>query len=598
MKNHLGWFGGVCLLLSACGGGGGGDSDSSDNSDDNIDNSPTLSVVQGKAAAGGPIIGLVTIKDSSSPAEFKVSAIAADGSFSFDVSDMTAPFMVRAEGTVGGASYSIYSAAASADINGNINITPLSDLIIANIAGQLAANYFSSGDFSALTTTALDTAESALQARLQPVLTAIGLADSIDLLRTSFNPDHTGLDAALDVLRVTTDTDTAVATITNVLDNVSITDDLTSTADASVITQSTVATGLTEFQQIAAKFASLTSYFAGASLPSPSDPGLNALFDGTNFLWDGDDLSTILSALTSNQLFLGMKFTNVTLESISGSTAKVGFVVQYSGKTQHFNWQLNKPASEWLFAGNQRIGYVSVNALADRDQNGTIKTGLWIEVDNLNVATPDYAVVTGSALPTSTGGANGTSAGLLLFNDGTGEFVLAAPSAAYNGTGTTPDTSSNDQYWLGDTAINTISDGTVYTITIYEDNGTVGNLTDDTAAATYTDKLKKRPALSTELSAASFPAISTSATTVSTVANAGGNLTVDWTLPTGVTAENVYFYRSYMDTSFDDAETEVSGSATTGTLTIGAPTGTISAHGISVHATDIFGRDLDSRINN
>ena len=585
------------LLISACGGGGGDDSGAT------INPQPTLSVVSGKAAAGGAIVGWVTIKDSSVPTEEKRVAISTDGSYTFDVSDMTAPFMMRADGTVGGTSYSIFSAATSADINGTVNITPLTDLIVANIAGQLAQNYFSGGSFSGLTTAALNAAETTLQARLQPVLTAIGLADTIDLLRTSFNPDHTGLDAALDILRVTTDTATALATITNVIDNITITDNLASQADTDVLAAtSNVASGLTDFQQIVAKFATLTGYFA-TSLPAPTNTGLNALFDGTNFLFEGSNLSTFLTEITAMPTLIGAQFTDITLGTINSTTARVGFVIKYSGKTVPFQWQMNKSASGWLMAGDQQIGYVSVNAFSAYDDSTTIRTGLWLEASNFNTTSVSYAVITGNGLPTATGGANGSSSGSLLFKNISSEgFQLAASGAAYNGSSTTRAQVCNcnsNQYGLNDTAIGTISDGDVYTIRLYYDNGTPSNLSDDgTPIATYTDKLMKRPYFNTELSAASFPVITTSATAIATAASTGGNITINWTLPTGLIADQVHFFRSYTNSSNDSIENEVLGTATGSTLTLIAPSGTIYSHGVSVTATDVFGREFGTSINN
>ncbi|RYZ35486.1 MAG: cytochrome c, partial [Sphingobacteriales bacterium] len=48
---------------------------------------------------------------------------------------LTAPFVFRAEGRAGGSIYVLHSAATSADVGGTINITPLTDLVLANVAG-------------------------------------------------------------------------------------------------------------------------------------------------------------------------------------------------------------------------------------------------------------------------------------------------------------------------------------------------------------------------------------------------------------------------------------------------------------------------------
>jgi len=181
------------------------------------------------------MVGTVTTKDSSSPAKDKIVTIAADGKYTVDVSDLTLPLMMRADGQVGGRSYSLYSAATSADIGATVNITPLTDLIVANIAGQVAATLYNSGNFSGMTQAALNQAETQLQQRLQPVLDAVGLSALIDLLRTTFNADHTGLDEVLDILRVTVDPTTLQATIQNTSNNQQIVDDLASQTDATVL---------------------------------------------------------------------------------------------------------------------------------------------------------------------------------------------------------------------------------------------------------------------------------------------------------------------------------------------------------------------------
>jgi hypothetical protein len=197
------------LVLTGCGGGGGGGSGSSSNGS----SAPTAisQTLSGTAAAGAPIAGMVSVKDSLGT--IRTVTIAADGKYTLDVSGLTAPFMLHAEGNVGGRTYNLFSAAVAADINGTVNVTPLTDLIVANVAGQIASTLYSSGNFSRLTPTELTQAEANLRTRLQPVLTALGLNASTDLLRATFNANHTGQDALLDVLRVTVDPVLVQATI-------------------------------------------------------------------------------------------------------------------------------------------------------------------------------------------------------------------------------------------------------------------------------------------------------------------------------------------------------------------------------------------------
>ena len=115
---------------------------------------------------------------------------------------------MRADGSAGGREYHLYSAATAADKDGHINVTPLTpltDLIVANVARSTAGAYFQGGNFSGVTPQKLKTQADALTARLLPILGAVGVPQPVDLLRASFSPNHTGLDAALDLIRISTD---------------------------------------------------------------------------------------------------------------------------------------------------------------------------------------------------------------------------------------------------------------------------------------------------------------------------------------------------------------------------------------------------------
>ena len=107
----------VVLGISACG---------------SSSNAPAAKTLSGTAAAGAAIIGTVTVKGSLG--NTKSELIEADGTYNVDVTGLTAPYRLRAQGTVGGRTYKLHSYAQEADIGGNVNITPFTDLIIANAA--------------------------------------------------------------------------------------------------------------------------------------------------------------------------------------------------------------------------------------------------------------------------------------------------------------------------------------------------------------------------------------------------------------------------------------------------------------------------------
>lgn len=194
------------LVLSGCGGGGG---DSSP---------PAARTISGTAAAGAPIVGTVSVRDSSTnPQPVRTGIpIAADGKYSVDVTGLTAPFAFLADGTVGGKRVQLYSAAIS-DVDSTINITPFTDLMIRNIAGTIATTLADaiSSKLSTLTASQLNAERVKLTEQLAPVLAAAGLSTSIDLLREAFNADSTGLDRVMDLVKVDT-TDPTAVTITNI----------------------------------------------------------------------------------------------------------------------------------------------------------------------------------------------------------------------------------------------------------------------------------------------------------------------------------------------------------------------------------------------
>jgi hypothetical protein len=114
---------GIAGLLSSCGGGGGGGSSPTTTT-------PTTQVnktVSGSAAAGAPIVGIVNIKGANGGTAS--SNIDSDGLYSIDISNIDAPYILFAEGSVNGRSLTMYSATVAA---GTVNITPITDFILRN----------------------------------------------------------------------------------------------------------------------------------------------------------------------------------------------------------------------------------------------------------------------------------------------------------------------------------------------------------------------------------------------------------------------------------------------------------------------------------
>lgn len=331
-------------LLAACGGG----SDSA---------APAATArISGTAAAGAPLIGQVTVKDALGA--MRTVDIESDGSYSINVSGMTGPFVFRAMGWVGGREVRLTSAATAADINGTINITPFTDLMIANIAGQLASAYFDAGSFNNLSTEELNAAKTNLTQTLMPILTNLGVDAGFDLLRSAFQANHSGFDAVMDVVRVTMDPNTNTALIQDIINNTSVTDDLANSTDAPLLPVPAIplAGAVTDLAAIETKMAAFNALFANG-LPSASNATLLSIFgDDVTFLESGESRESFLSSLSTDPEVVGSKMLTPTITRYESSTrmwVRATFV-EADGWKDSFEMLAVKVGDAWMLAGNQR----------------------------------------------------------------------------------------------------------------------------------------------------------------------------------------------------------------------------------------------------
>ena len=544
--------------------------------------------ISGKAAAGGAIIGTVTIKDANG-VEHGPTTIAADGSYSIDVSGMPPPYALRADGYVGGREYHLYSGAVSTDVNGTINITPFTDLIIANMAGQIAASYYTSGNFSSLTPDALATAETALQTILQPILTAMGIDAGIDLLRTSFNTDHTGLDAVIDVVKVTVDPVTVQATLTNVINNETVTLNIAAggtTTDPAFTDTGVTPAVVTDFQAMfTAWTVTFTNLFATGL---PSETALGALI-ADPFLEGGQDRGSWLTRMTTDSTNIGMKITSVNLVSLDEANGKATVTItgtQGGGKTMNGPdagyCLMVKQGGTWKYAGDGRIAKVGVTADAQYYpyNSGTqIQTGLNLDIEaNYTAgAAVQSAVVTGPGLP---------SGGITLNRQINNEwFYMTAYSSYYT---------DNHYIMTNDAVIGAIPDNAEYTIKLYNAADGTG-----TVLATYTSTILKRPLKNSELTTASFPTITPSTQAALEAFSSSGNLTVTWTLPAGLSSD--WLQLQLRDTdgthSMEVDANNLMATDTSTTLTVTtAPTFTVAHGQLWLDAVDAYNRRFSTEI--
>jgi hypothetical protein len=179
------------VVLSACGGGG-----------DAVVavTAPAAITLSGTAATGAAIAGRIYLKDAAGHEQF---VDTTDGRFSFTVTGLSPPFMLKAQWSVNGTTQTLYSLAATAAA-GTVNITPLTHLALVSAAGAIALDAaYAAGSASTFATiaAALPAALAQVQQSFAPLFAAQGVAHA-NPFGDVFAADHGGMDAVLDGVSV------------------------------------------------------------------------------------------------------------------------------------------------------------------------------------------------------------------------------------------------------------------------------------------------------------------------------------------------------------------------------------------------------------
>lgn len=305
------------LALSACGGGGGGShSDSTGTS--TTPGTPVSTTLTGTAAVGVPIVGSVFAIDSKG-AVSPVATTNAQGAFTIDVAGMTAPFILSVTGSAGGKQVVLNSIATAP--GQTVNITPLTDLIVATASGQPAGTALANlcapeaGKAPAACTTALsnatsaqklDTAVAAVTEMIKPINTG-----STNPLTGAFVANGTGMDAVLDQIQVTpADAQGAMATVTLIATNNTLGSvTLPANAGGTATIPTSTAPGADDLAkakaaaavlpEIRACMASLSALYPKTNFVAPSRAAVLPFFDSSFNMGTGVGRDQIVTALTS-----------------------------------------------------------------------------------------------------------------------------------------------------------------------------------------------------------------------------------------------------------------------------------------------------------
>ena len=511
-------------------------------SDDGSASSATA--LTGTAAAGVPIIGRVIVKGANGN---RVSEeIEADGTYDIDVSSLTAPYRLRAEGTVGGRRYELHSYATEANLGGTVNITPFTDLIISNAAGQLASNFFDSDAKTEIDSADLETQKEALKEKLQTVLTELGVASTVDLLTTSFNADHSELDAALDLVKVEYNTDTNVATLTNLVDNTSITDSIVDDdqddTEALGVTEG-LSTAQTELVAIDTRMKAFAAMITSNNFTQTQiEAYLADTFideDVSKSQW----ASEITSEDTSDFVLLGAVISDLNITSGKAN-------VTLTDNEGTWTWRVEKISGTWMILGNQEIvEYWTTFAHCNRNQTidgfdsvtGTCGVNAMVIDENPNNNNEAGAILSAKLDVIRDGSVRDTTIYLGESPYVPGEIQVFN----YNGN------NINGSYWgdwvggFDQLGADYVKAGDEFRIQLYASELNVTEpvnptISGDVIATYYSDEIPADPKLSPTSS--DYPSFSqTTLDIFETINSRGGTLNVTVTIPEGHTLDEVWY---------------------------------------------------------
>ncbi|WP_446333225.1 beta strand repeat-containing protein [Burkholderia pseudomallei] len=501
----------MIAVLAACGGGGGGSSTSSGAGSQPVMAAATA--MTGTVAIGTALTGAtVTVTDSAGKTATATSG--ANGTYSVSLTGLTAPYLIAATDP-SGVSSTLYSVVANANTtNGTpvtANVTPLTTAVAALMtsSGNPATL---SGNVSAITSSAITTAETTLNAAIAPILSANGLSTtSFDPVGGAFTANQTGADAVIDSVAVTPSVSGAGLQIASL-----------ASPDTAIQLNSgtTVSTALAAPAQPANYLASLqTSLAACASdvqggTTDTTDSNCTSAIDA-NYLNNGKGTGVAGFAKRHTLFVKGTTLTGIktvafvpagTLAGISNPAALVYLLMTDPDGTPDFgmDYVQQLPNGQWDIIGNQLhdstyiasfLGRVQYTDSADA-ANAHYESGLDIQIPssvkvNGTATSVGSAVVTGPGLPTSglwfqTAG-NGTGAGYLEIPTGTLTAPLTSIGNRVNGgmsttykwawapvSGSTTSFSPNGlpEYASSSQDVSTIQNFGVYTVTLYDTTGT------------------------------------------------------------------------------------------------------------------------------
>ncbi len=398
----------VVFAVAGCGGGGG-------------TATPTVS---GVAATGSPIIGQVSLVDAKGVSAGSPKKLNDDGSFSFNVSGLVSPFILKAEGVSGGMSVTLFSVAMG---TGTANINPMSNIVVAAAAGvNDPATVFNDPVSHApnITQNTFNKAIADMQSMMAPLLAAFN-ATGMNPVSGGYKADHTGLDGVFDVVQMPINTQAGTMSVFDKTKGTS-----GAVIGAALLSQMATPTQPidpnqlpstaipTDLQNISVMLNNMGSVLnKGASL-TPADLDPFFLPDSQNFGINGgmtrNQMIGVIQALMPMILTQGAitRMSNVTF---NGNATVGGYRVMFSARfadgsltmsnATGFSDEMvvakNSLTNTWQFKGNGHRSLMFNNMLTQQWQtNASPRTESGMRFDMLDVGNVfKSAVATGPGLP-------------------------------------------------------------------------------------------------------------------------------------------------------------------------------------------------------
>lgn len=191
-------------LLVACGGSSGGDAPANNGGGNGGNGGPTGITLTGVVAKGAALANASVSAMCAAGASSPVTT-GADGSYSLPVADAILPCVIKASGTGADAALVLHSVALGTGTTITANITPVTELLVAQLTGQNPADFMSGTNSSGLTSTITTANLAVAKAEVIETLVAAGLdttpLTSTDMLSGTLQAGTgTGYDGVLDAL--------------------------------------------------------------------------------------------------------------------------------------------------------------------------------------------------------------------------------------------------------------------------------------------------------------------------------------------------------------------------------------------------------------